>query len=105
MIKSFGFDLSYHRLVDDAANLCRWNPTEAMKWFDAARVRAVYPIQVDAYNRAVKRARTTLDSIESSSYYNKEYSDTFWGENSTPTRPQFIEVDRTLEEKLSLANS
>lgn len=105
MIKSFGFDLSYHRLVDDAANLCRWNPSEAMKWFDAARVRAVYPPQIYAYNRAVKRACATLDSIEKSSYYDKEYHDEFWGENVVPTRPQSLEDSVNLDYKLNIVTS
>lgn len=105
MIKSFGFDMSYHRLVDDAANLCRWNPSEAMKWFDAARSRAFTYINMQSYNKAVKRACYTLDSIESSPYYNKEYHDNFWGEGVTPTRPTPFELELSLDEKLSLTSS
>jgi len=105
MSKVFGFDLSFHRLVDDAANLCRWNPSEAMRWFDAARARAIYPIDIMAYNRAVLRARYTLTSIEKSRYYNQEYHNNFWGEGVVPSRPQLLEVNLTEDERLSLVQA
>jgi len=101
MIKTFGFDISYHRLVDDAANICRWNPSEAMRWFDAAKVRAIDYLSIKAYNRAVLRARATLDSIESSKYYNKEYHDKFWGEGVTPSRPTLLDDTPTMKDRLS----
>lgn len=100
-MKDFGFDIPFYRLVDDAANLCRWNPTEAMRWFDFARSRAMYPVQITGYNRAVRRACATLDSIESSFYYNKEYAENFWGVDVLPTRPRLLEESNFLEDKLA----
>ena len=100
MIKSFGFDLSFHRLVDDAANICRWNPSEAMRWFDAARVRALNYLAIKAYNRAALRACATLDSIEGSGYYTKEFHDKFWGEGVTPSRPTLLDDSLTMAERL-----
>lgn len=101
-MRIIGLDMAFSRLVDDAANMCRWNPSEAMKWFDSARARAINPIDISNYNRAVRRACETLDSIEKSQYYTKEYHEDFWGVDVVPTRPQLLDNDLTLSEYLAL---
>lgn len=103
-MRIIGLDMPFARLVNDAANMCRWNPNEAMKWFDSARSRAINPIDVANYNRAVKRACDTLNSIESSYYYNKEYQEDFWGVDVVPTRPQPLNFELSLSEYLALQN-
>ena len=90
-MKSIGLYLPFDRLVTDAANMCRWNPSEAVKWFEYARVRATEPLYVKRYNAAVKLACKTLDSIEKSRYYTKEYQDNFWGEGVNSKRPTLLE--------------
>lgn len=104
-MKVFGLDMSFHRLVNDAASMCRWNPSEAMKWFDSARARAVNPLDIASYNLAVRRACETLDSIEKSRYYTKEYHEEFWGVDVVPTRPQSLDNDLTLSEYLAIQPS
>ncbi len=99
-MRIIGLDMAFSRLVDDAANMCRWNPNEAMKWFDSARSRALNPIDISNYNRAVRRACETLDSIEKSYYYTKEYQEEFWGVDVVPSRPQPIKNELTLSEYL-----
>lgn len=100
-IRPTGFDLSYDRLLTDAVNMCRWNPGEAMLWFQNARARAAEEYRVRLYNKAVKQACATLDSIESSKYFTKYYSDSFWGENVTPTRPVPLEETHTMDEYIA----
>ncbi len=104
-MKVFGLDMPFHRLVNDAANMCRWNPNEAMKWFDSARARAINPLDIANYNLAVRRACETLDSIEKSRYYTKEYHEEFWGVDVVPTRPQSLDNDLTLSEYLAIQPS
>lgn len=104
-MRIIGLDMAFSRLVDDAANMCRWNPLESMKWFDSARSRAINPIDVANYNRAVRRACATLDSIEKSRYYTKEYQEEFWGVDVVPLRPQLINIELTLSEYLALQPS
>ena len=101
-MKIIGLDMSFSRLVTDAANMCRWNPSESMRWFSFARNRALMPLDVKSYNTAVRRACETLDSIEKSRYYTKEYQEDFWGVDVVPTRPKMIESDLTLSEYLAL---
>jgi len=104
-MRIIGLDMQFNRLVNDASNMCRWKPLEAMKWFDSARSRAVNPIDVANYNRAVRRACATLDSIEKSKYYTKEYHEDFWGVNVVSSRPQLIDIELTLSEYLALQPS
>lgn len=95
-MKTLGFDLNYGRLVTDAANLCRWNPSEALKWFEHARNRASSELQILSYNRAVSWACQTLDSIERAPYYRQE---DFWGEDVQPSRPESIPYEVNVVER------
>ena len=89
---------SFDRLIKDASNAARWNPTLAIKLMEVAFSKGDNPLQISDWNKTVNRINTTLDSIESQTYYNqKEY----W-KDKQPTRLNTVTEELSLEDYIAM---
>lgn len=86
------------KLVTDARNLSRWNPTLAIKFMEISYVKAINPIQIKEWNLAAKDINNTITSIESQSSYNE----TEYWKNTKPCKLRLMEEEMTLEDYVAL---
>ena len=89
---------SFDRLVRDASNVIRWNPTLAIKLMEVAFSKGDNPLQVKEWNRTVRNINKTIESIESQTFYNqKEY----W-KDKQPTRLNTVTEELSLEDYIAM---
>ena len=73
-------------LITDASYVVKWNAPLAMSWMDDIAPRLVNYMEIDAYNRIVRRINNYLNHLEKMRYYNQKE---VWGSLS-PTRLEEI---------------
>ena len=73
-------------LITDASYVVKWNAPLALSWMDDIAPRLVNYIEIDAYNRVVRRINNYLNHLEKMRYYDRNE---VWGSLS-PTRLEEI---------------
>ena len=73
-------------LITDASYVVKWNAPLALSWMDDIAPRLVNYIEIDAYNRVVRRINNYLNHLEKMRYYDRKE---VWGSLS-PTRLEEI---------------
>ena len=73
-------------LITDASYLVKWNAPLAMSWMNDIAPRLVNYMEIDTYNRVVRRINNYLNGLEKMRYYN---SQEVWG-SLPPTRLEEI---------------
>ena len=73
-------------LITDASYLVKWNAPLAMSWMNDIAPRLVNYIEIDTYNKVVRRINNYLNGLEKMRYYNRKE---VWG-SLPPTRLEEI---------------
>ena len=73
-------------LITDASYLVKWNAPLAMSWMNDISSRLVNYMEIDTYNRVVRRINNYLNDLEKMRYYDQKE---VWG-SLTPSRLEEI---------------
>ena len=73
-------------LITDTSYLVKWNAPLAMSWMNDISSRLVNYMEIDTYNRVVRRINNYLNDLEKMRYYDQKE---VWG-SLTPSRLEEI---------------